>query len=366
MATDLVLPDYQGACNANVVPALLGDREPVGDWMPEAVLAARQVVLLVLDGLGWEQLATRRHLARHLSSMDGGPITTVAPTTTATAMTSITTGLTPGEHGLIGYRMSVDGNVVNLLRWSVEGNDVRASLPPGKLQSEQAFGGQRPPVVARAEHRRSAFTEAHLDPVRFHPYRMISTLAVEVSHLLRSGEPFVYAYYDGIDKVAHEYGLDDYYDAELTAVDSLVGWIQHRLPPGAALVVTADHGQVHVGDRMVELDPEVQRLVAMQSGEGRFRWLHARPGSAAELLAAAAASHGDTGWVVTAEQTIDEGWFGPVVTDVARARLGDVALVAREPVAYEDPADTGPYVLIGRHGSMTAAEVHVPLLTTIG
>ncbi len=365
MTTDLVLPDYGGACNANVVPVLLGDRDPVGDWMPEGVLAARQVVLLVIDGLGWEQLTSRSQLARHLSSMDGSSITTVAPTTTATAMTSITTGLTPGEHGLIGYRMSLDGSVLNLLRWSVEGSDVRDAVPPGKIQPEQCFGGQRPPVVARAEHQRSAFTEAHLDPVRFHPYRMMSTLAVEVARLLASGEPFVYAYYDGIDKVAHEYGLTDYYDAELMSVDNLVGWLLHRLPPGAALVVTADHGQVHVGDRLVDLHPTVQQHVAMQSGEGRFRWLHARPGSAADLLAAASEAHADTGWVLTAEQMIDEGWFGPTVSDVARARLGDVALVAREPIAYQDAADTGPYVLIGRHGSMTADEVLVPLLTAI-
>ena len=44
------------------------------------------------------------------------------------------------------------------------------------------------------------------------------------------------------------------------------------------------------------------------------------------------------------------------------ARLGDVALVAREPIAFEDPNDTGPFELQGRHGSLTSAEVMVPLL----
>ncbi len=78
---------------------------------------------------------------------------------------------------------------------------------------------------------------------------MASTLAVEVRQLLGSGEPFVYAYYDGIDKVAHEYGLGEHYDAELVSVDFLVSYLVSVLPPGAALVVTADHGQVEVGDR---------------------------------------------------------------------------------------------------------------------
>jgi hypothetical protein len=280
-------------------------------------------------------------------------------------MTSITTGLTPGEHGLIGYRMSMDGEVLNLLRWSIDGRDARAQYPPAKLQPEHAFCEQCPPVVARAEHMSSAFSEAHLEQVRFRPYRMLSTLAVEVGHLLDAGEPFIYAYYDGIDKVAHEYGLTDYYDAELTSVDNLVGWIAHRLPPGAALVVTADHGQVHVGDNTLELDGTLAPLLAMQSGEARFRWLHARPGAANDLLAATTAAHDDVAWVVPVEQTLDEHWFGPKVAEATQARLGDVALVAREPVAFLDEADSGPYVLVGRHGSMTGPEVRVPLLTTV-
>ena len=50
---------------------------------------------------------------------------------------------------------------------------------------------------------------------------------------------------------------------------------------------------------------------------------------------------------------IDEGWFGPRVTDAARSRLGDVALVAKGTVAFVDPDDGGPFELIARHGSLT-------------
>jgi hypothetical protein len=57
-----------------------------------------------------------------------------------------------------------------------------------------------------------------------------------------------------------------------------------------------------------------------------------------------------------------DGWFGPVVTEAAASRLGDVALVARRDVAFHDPQDTGPYELVGRHGALTSAEMFVPLL----
>jgi hypothetical protein len=81
------------------------------------------------------------------------------------------------------------------------------------------------------------------------------------------------------------------------------------------------------------------------------------------LFEAATAHHADRGWVVTVDQVVDEGWFGPKVTDAARNTLGDVALVARDAVSYEDPADSGLFKLVARHGSLTEAEMLVPLLS---
>ncbi|MBI4884142.1 MAG: hypothetical protein HY826_08815 [Actinobacteria bacterium] len=99
-----------------------------------------------------------------------------------------------------------------------------------------------------------------------------------------------------------------------------------------------------------------------QSGEGRFRWLHAKPGAADELLAAAVAHHGDTAWVHSRAELIEAGWFGPVVSQPVAARFGDVALVPHQPISFHDPDDNGPYPLICRHGSLTSAEMLVPLL----
>jgi len=360
----LVLPDYDGPCITNVVPSLLTTPDDAPDWLPEPAVGARQVVLFVVDGLGWEQLQARLSLTPTLAAMVGGPITTVVPSTTATALTSLTTGLPPGEHGVVGYRMAVHGEVLNVLRWSTAAGDARQSIPPSKLQPTPPFLGERPPVVTRAEYRQSGFTGAHLDPARYWGYRTLSTMVTEVDRLLRSSEPFVYAYYDGLDKVAHEYGLGEHYDAELVWVDHTVGRLVDVLPPGAALVITADHGQVEVGANVLPLADEVLELCSMQSGEGRFRWLHARPGRAAELLEAARAHHGDDAWVVSRNQVVDERWLGPVVTEAAASRLGDVAVVAKRDVAFHDPLDTGPYELVGRHGSVTSAEMLVPLLGT--
>lgn len=360
-----VIPEYGGACISSVVPALLEPEVDCPVWMPSVAHDAPQVVLFVVDGLGWHQLAERRHLAPVLSSLVGGPIDSVCPTTTSTALTSITTGLPPGEHGVVGYRVATEDGVLNILRWSVEGRDARSSEPPEKFQGSDCFAAHRPAIVTRAEFVSSGFTRAHLDGVRFRGYRVTSTLVTEVRSALRAGESFVYAYYDGLDKVGHEYGLGEHFDAELAAVDAIVAQLLDALPSGAVLLVTADHGQVEVGDRLIEPHGEVLAHCSLQSGEGRFRWLHARPGQAVDLLEAARRHHADTGWVVSVDEVIADGWFGPVVSDAARSRLGDVALVARDDVAYVDPSDTGPYRLVGRHGSLTAAEVRVPLLAGV-
>ena len=112
--------EYRGANVCGIVPGLLGGAN-LPDWMPPAVADASAVVVLVLDGLGWRQLEQRANVAPVLNSLAGGPISTVAPSTTATALSSIATGLTPAEHGILGYRMLMRGAVTNMLRWATDG-----------------------------------------------------------------------------------------------------------------------------------------------------------------------------------------------------------------------------------------------------
>ena len=360
-----VLPDYAGPNVRGIVPALLAPKgAPLPTWMPGELAGAAQVVLLVLDGLGWEQLQAGLQHAPTLAALAGGPITTVAPSTTATALTSIATGLTPGEHGLVGYRIDMAGEVMNVLSWRTATGDARRQFEPRRTQPFVPFLGESVPVVSRAELEGTAFTDAHLRGSRPRGWRASSSLPVVVRDLLLAGERFVYAYYDGIDKIAHERGFGEFFDAELRAADRLVADLIDALPPGAALLVTADHGQVEVGERIVTPHADVLRLVHHQSGEGRFRWLHARPGAVDELLAAARQHHGDTAWVHSRAELVEAGWFGPVVSPPVAGRYGDVALVPHAPVSFDDPADSGSFPLVCRHGSLTSAEMLVPLLVS--
>src|SRR3546814_4961933 len=153
--------------------------------------------------------------------------------------------------------MAVQGEVLNVLRWSTPAGDARRTLPPGKIQPHSSFGGQRPPVLTRTEFETSGFTSSQLDEARFTGHRTLGTLTAELGRLARAREPFVYAYYEGLDKVSHEYGLGAQYDEELRWIDHLVAVTLENLPSGTVLVVTADHGQVEVGPNIIELSNDV-------------------------------------------------------------------------------------------------------------
>ena len=299
-----------------------------------------------------------------LASMTGGPITTVAPTTTATALSSIATGLTPAEHGLLGYRMMIGGEVLNVLRWNSAGGDRRRVAPAARRPAvRRRSSATTCPVdlAGRAGgHRRSPRpTCAGRGPVG---WRAASAIAVEVGRQLRAGERFVYAYYGGIDKTAHERGFGEFYDAELRFADRLVADVLDALPPGAVLLVTADHGQVDVGDRHHRARPRrCWRWSPQQSGEGRFRWWHARRGAADELADGGRRALRRRGLGRHPRADHRRALVRADVAPPIAARLGDVALVAHAPVSFHDPADSGPFELVCRHGSLTAAEVLVPL-----
>ncbi len=369
-----VLPDYGGANLVGVVPALLGPPESRPGWFPGPARDARRAVLMVLDGLGWNQMRDRLHLLPNLASMDGGPITTVVPSTTACALTSLVVGAPPARHGVVGYRVVVPGpggpEVMNVLKWkaSVTG-DARPFVDPAAFQLLDPFGGCPVPVVSKAEFAGTPFTEAHQRGARQVGWYAPSGLAVDVGRLVGEGEPLVYAYYDGVDRVAHMQGFGPHYDAELAAADRLVGDVLDAVPEDVAVLVTADHGQVQVGAAVVELAPEVMDLVSIVSGEPRFRWFHTRragPEAAEELVRLLGDLYGRSAWVATYAQIEQEGWLGGPLEGPLRSRVGDVALVPFEPVAYLEPGEAATNRLIGRHGSLTEDEMFVPLVARRG
>ena len=370
-----VRPDYGGAWVGGVLEALAAVVDETGgfprgaadSWLPGAIAGAHRAVLLVVDGLGWQAFAEHASAMPVLSRLQGRAITTVAPSTTSAGLTSIATGCAPGDHGLLGYRIRVGGQILNVLSWS---NGSRTPPDPEDTQRQRPFGGRALPVVTKSEFAKTGFTAAHLRGGAFTGWRTTSTLVEHCRRLVAGDQHLIYAYYDGLDKVAHEHGIiDGYYTAELTAVDRLVDDLLDALPDDTALVVTADHGQVQVGPGGAVALDAVGGLLGAMAGEGRFRSLWARPGASAELRAATTEHYGDLAWVFTRDQLFDEGWFaapGSAISSTLRSRVGDIVLAARAPVIFVDPSQRHEHLMQSQHGSLTAAEMQVPLLAARG
>jgi hypothetical protein len=354
---ECVLPDYRGACLSNVMPALMGVT-PWADWLPGDRPEA--AVVFLFDAMGAHLLDEHRHRAPTLAAMANVTMTTVAPSTTAAALTSFTTGSAPGEHGIVGYRMSLDDGVMNSLRWTIAGADARSLVSSETVQPVPPFAASPVAVVSPAAHAGSGFTLAHLRGANYVGYEDLSDVPNLVADLLASGESLVYVYHDGLDLVGHMAGLGRAFGDELARCDRLVADVRAVCDDRVAIFATADHGMVEC-ERPVSLDAEVATHVDYQSGEARFRWLHARGDSADELLAAAREHHGDFAWVWSRDEVIERDLLGPLGADALR-RLGDVALVARGRHCFADPDDATPAELIGRHGGLTADEMLVPLL----
>lgn len=357
-------PDYQGACVTNLAVALLENPAAGEGWIPQYAANAKRRVILVIDGLGWNQLVARLDETSRLLAGDCRAISTVAPTTTAAALTSITTGVPPGEHGIVGYKVRVGYRTLNVLRWTTSGKDARPSISPTDLQPCAAFFGRSVDAVSPAEFAKSGLTEAYLGATcRYRGYSGQSTLIYQVLRAFERGANTVFAYYDQLDRVGHEFGHGLAYDIELRSIDAMVGDLRNRLASDVALVITADHGQVECAVSATTLHPQIEETLVATSGEARFLWLHALEGRAfdVETLARQHHSGDDQAWVLGLDEVLDLGLLGPMVTSAARQKLGDVALVARGTGAFGSTDEPGPD-LIGRHGSLTAEELYVPLV----
>ena len=362
MPAEAIRPAYGGACVSGIVPALLGQADR--SWLPRAARDARAVILLILDGLGWKIIERNRAILPVLSSFEGGPITTVVPSTTPAVLTSITTALAPSEHGITGFRMYTGNGVLNVLRWEMENGEPPPD--PEQIQPHPAFGRRNVRVVTKSEFRDGGFTRAHLGGARFEGWATPSMIVERCSRIVSSGEEFGYAYYAGPDLIAHLRGLDDgFFSAELTFTDALVGALLDALPSDAAVLVTADHGQIpFTKESWIDFD-DLDGIECF-SGDARLRFAHTREGAAADVEAAVSEKTAGRAWIFSRERFLDEGWMGPSPKPDVAARIGDVVLAARDPIAFIDPELPQEVRLRTGHGSMTEEEMLVPLLAARG
>jgi hypothetical protein len=376
--TSLLVPRYGEASLADVGPSLLAALGVDGETDVLGLGELQRAVLFVVDGLGWTQLQANPDVAPYLSSMAGRPLTAGFPSTTVSSLASIGTGLPTGQHALTGYSSYVEemGSVINWLAWRPvgEGGDIRDRLVPEVVQPQ-------PTVWERADRAGIAttictfdnFAETGLTRAVLRGGRWGGTLA-EGDAIARAAEAsdrghrsLVYVYVSALDLVGHMRGPDtDAWRGQLAIVDRIAAELCRRLPPEATLFVTADHGMVHVPDEVkidADATPSLLDGVVALAGEPRARYVHVQPGAADDVRATWCGVLGDGWQVMRRDDAINVGLFGPVVSTVARQRIGDVvALSLANGGVVERRRLPRLSAMPGQHGSLTDDELLVPLL----
>lgn len=369
---EMIRPAYQRSTLADLLPSI-GARlgVPGCSDIIELPDADRYVVVLV-DGLGWHLLRRAVRNADYLTSLLGQarPITSGVPSTTATSLTCLGTGLPPGEHGLVGYtsRVPETGQVLNALYWD-------APVAPEQYQPQQtmferaAAAGVAVASVSPAHFADSGLTAAAQRGAEFIGFTARASdhqRAELITQASRRGpRSLVYAYERDLDHAGHAHGCGspDWLDV-LTVIDRRLALLRERLPDEVVMVITGDHGMIDISrDHRITAEDEPELMIGVDAiaGEGRFRQLYVDHDNPRLVAARWADLLGDRAWVRTREDAIDDGWFG-VVDGRVIERYGHVLVAMRDDWAIMTTTQPRESGLVGMHGSLTPAEMTVPLL----
>ncbi len=394
---DVVFPDYTGNCIVNVprlISSLLGAEASPSplDCLTEVFRGVERVVLLLLDGLGHYKLTSLLEetpdctLGQWAERGTLVPLTSVFPSTTVAALTSLSTGLTPLEHGMIGYRLFLreTASITNMIRFNVRGNtspesafsiglDPEALIPHRTIHQELSDAGVATHAIVPGHIVGSGLSNAlYRGCAKLQAAVSLPDMLVRTQTLLRqaSGRTFISLYWPGLDSVGHGQGPDSAsYEAEFHAVDDA---LRRGVPDpmGDTLwIVTADHGfTAMVPGNYLLLDSvfdTARTLLMPPVGEPRASYLYTRNGAQDAVRHALQAPRDDGLICMSAEELLDSGLLGlrtphPEITH----RIGDLALLSTGPAgALQDDPEVA--LLRGMHGGLTESEMLVPLILTM-
>ena len=378
----LVLPDYHGGSIVNLMGSIvraLGGEEPLYPplrTLPPERLSGRTIILLVIDGLGHDWLLAHRPggpLARHVRDR----ITSVFPSTTATAITTFLTGTAPQQHGITGWFMYFQelGGVLAVLPYETRSAGLPPSVPAQQLLAPSSVFDRLKAcshLIAPSRIVHSQFNSAYRGKARAHGFKDLGQLLRTLTQLSRAGRErrYLYGYWPQLDRLAHEHGIESRETLDhLAELDSAFGaFLDGIAATGTTVIVTGDHGFIDArADQTIDLGlhPELAcTLASPLCGEGRAAYCYVRQEMRrrfADYVAAHLEQHvemKESGALIAAD------YFGLGAPHPRlRERIGDFTLIAkgRAVIRHWLPGESR-YVHIGVHGGMSAEEMYVPLI----
>ncbi|MEA4906505.1 MAG: alkaline phosphatase family protein [Anaerolineaceae bacterium] len=401
-------PFYHGYSIANLPASVcqwLGAPPLAGETLGPAILDQlgqryNHVVLMLLDGLGLDMF--QLYTAEEAGGRPAGawrsllpdallaPLTSIAPSTTAAALTTLWTGCPPAQHGVMGYEVWLKeySLVANMIHHSAAmfggdtgglrraGFQAEAFLPTPVLGPHLLAHGVEPYAYMPASIARSGLSSMHLNEVNVVPYVSMSDLWVSLERVLetRAGDrTYNYVYWSELDTLSHRYGPED----ERVGLEFAFFSIQlerfltrlKRQGRGDTLVLlTADHGELYtpiLPTYDLKNHPELLSCLSiLPSGEARLAYLYVRPGCEARLQAYVEQTWPGQFRILPAAQALEAGlWGDGQVYPAVKDRIGDYVLQAQGNAYWWWAHKENP--LLGRHGGLTPKEMLVPLLAMV-
>lgn len=322
----------------------------------------RNVVVMLFDGMGPSALKTHlpadAFLRRHLR----GALSSVFPPTTTAAVTTMQSGLSPIEHGWLGWSLyfgEIGANVDIFPNTLSQGEGVPAAaynVAGTYLPYESVFEkiGRATGGAVRAENV-SAFSKYRT--------QSLTQICDTVKALCAAeGRAYIYTYWHQPDADMHEYGtLHERAKADIheidAAVEALCGVLSDTL-----VIVTADHGLVDTGWRFIADYPALAAcLEKLPSIEPRAASLFVKPGMQARFEETFLAAFGEDFQLYTRARALEEGLFGSGTPHPRSIGfIGDYLAVARGNASLAFAPAYGK--LRAAHAGMTAQEMEVPFI----
>lgn len=382
----MIRPDYEGGSIVNLMRSL-GDAcggpnplpyAPLRDWKVSGGGTARNIVLLVIDGLGYNYLQKNGGgvLHGHLHSR----LTSVFPSTTASAVTTYLSGLAPQQHALTGWHMyfSELDAIAAVLPLKPRGAG-EFDAPPGTLP-RRLFGhapfvdriARRAVLVSPQSIAGSKFNLYHSGRAAVRGYKTLGELFGQIETEIRgSTEPsYIYAYYPELDTLAHIHGVDSQQvAAQFAALDKAFGAFLAAVAGSDTIVLAcADHGFIDSPpERQIDLEQHPGLAATLSRplcGERRVAYCYVKPEQRARFEAYVRDAFGDCMDLFQSGVFLEQGWFGPGEADPRLAsRIGEYILVMREDWTLKDWVEGEKrYRQIGVHAGVSADEMYVPLV----
>lgn len=352
-----VLPAAYAALGADIPRPALADQLSLDK--------PKSICIVVIDGMGQRLIADSTGHTPFLRSIRGDILEgrTVVPSTTAAAITSLSTTALPGQTRMVGWSVK-DGDDITVLL-SFDG----ASQPPELWQPKMTFfergnleWGIESVRVFTERFAHSGLTRAALrGAVQVSAESWDERIDLALRHL-RLGTPVVYLYWSELDHAGHGHGWrSTQWAEELERVDAGLARLARQCPADSAVVVTADHGMVDTSVQYrIDLadHPALTNGLQLIAGEGRSVHIHCEP-DRLDLLDTWEAYIAERGSLVRKDD------LASVLGGHAGAALvGDGLLLMHENWVCVDSRvqSSGMVNLIGVHGSITEDEMAIPII----